>query len=171
MNLDLSIEPAWPASVDWADRAEAAAAALATVAPELDNPRLSVSLLFADDAEVHALNREWRAKDQPTNVLSFPMLDRGALLALAADGPPELLGDVALAYETCAREATDKGITLEHHALHLVVHGLLHLAGHDHELSPGDAAAMEALEIKALAQLGIADPYGDGADMGAGSDE
>ena len=77
------------------------------------------------------------------------------------DAPPELLGDIALALETCTREATDKGISLEDHAAHLIIHGLLHLAGHDHETSPQDAAAMEALEIKALARMGIADPYGD----------
>ena len=83
------------------------------------------------------------------------------LLALAPEGPPELLGDIALAFETCAREAAEKAIPLEHHAAHLIVHGLLHLAGHDHETSPEDAAAMEALEIKALASMGIADPYCD----------
>lgn len=138
-----------------------AASTLGQVVPELTNPRLSVSLLFAEDAEVHALNREWRGKDKPTNVLSFPMLDRVELLALAPDGPPELLGDVALALETCAREAAEKGIALEHHAAHLIVHGLLHLAGYDHETGPADAAAMEAIEIKTLALLGIADPYGD----------
>ena len=141
--------------------AERAFGALAQVAPELANPRLSASLLFSDDAEVHALNREWRGKDRPTNVLSFPMLDRADLLALAPDGPPELLGDIALALETCTREALEKGVPLEHHAAHLVVHGLLHLAGHDHVGSDTEAAAMEALEIKALALMGIADPYGD----------
>jgi probable rRNA maturation factor len=103
--------------------------------PELANPRLSASLLFTSDDEIHALNREWRQRDKPTNVLSFPMLERDDLLALDENGPPELLGDVALAYETCAREAADKGVPLEHHATHLIVHGLLHLAGYDHDLS------------------------------------
>src|SRR3546814_9786417 len=78
------------------------------VAPELANPRLETSLLFTSDAEVHALNREWRGRDRATNVLSFPMLERTELLALGPEGPPELLGDVALAYETCAREADEK---------------------------------------------------------------
>lgn len=160
MNLDISIEALWPPAIDWADLAELAAEATAKVAPELANPRLTASLLLADDAEVQRLNREWRAKDKPTNVLSFPMLDRADLLRLGADGPEELLGDIALALETCAREAAEKGVALEHHAAHLIVHGLLHLAGYDHETSPGDAAAMEALEIKALALVGIADPYG-----------
>ena len=162
MELDIDIEDPWPAG-SWQELAERAAAAAEQVAPELANPRLSASLLFTSDAEIHALNRDWRERDKPTNVLSFPMLQRAELLALAADGPPELLGDVALAHETCAREAADKGIPLEHHAAHLIVHGLLHLAGHDHEISSDDAEAMEALETKALAICGIADPYGDRA--------
>lgn len=161
MELEISVEAPWPSATDWEDLAERAVAALAQVAPELDNERLSASILFADDAEIHALNREWRGKDKPTNVLSFPMLEREDLLALDPAGPPELLGDIALALETCAREAEEKQLTLEQHATHLIVHGLLHLAGHDHEISPEDARIMEQLEIKALALLGIADPYGD----------
>jgi probable rRNA maturation factor len=159
--LEVAVEGNWPSPPDWEALASRAAATLAQITPELANSRLSASLLFADDAEVHALNREWRHKDQPTNVLSFPMLEREELLALAPQGPPELLGDIVLALETCIREAAAKGISLEHHAAHLIIHGLLHLAGYDHETSPEDAAAMEALEIKALALLGIADPYGD----------
>jgi probable rRNA maturation factor len=161
MDLEIDIEAPWPAATDWADLAEAALEALGQVAPELDNPRLLASLLFTSDAEVHVLNREWRAKDKPTNVLSFPMLERADLLDLAPDGPPEMLGDLALAFETCAREAEEKGVSVEHHASHLIVHGLLHLAGLDHEISDADAEAMEALETKALALIGIADPYGD----------
>jgi probable rRNA maturation factor len=160
VELDISIEEPWPQR-DWETLATRAARAAMQVAPELANPRLSASLLFTSDAHIHELNREWRGRDKPTNVLSFPMLDRAELLALATEGLPELLGDIALAHETCAREAADKGIPLEHHAAHLIVHGLLHLAGHDHDISPADADAMEALEIKALAQMGIADPYGD----------
>jgi len=159
--IDLDIEAAWPPDCDWEALAERAASAAAQVAPELANPRLSLSLLLSDDDAVHALNREWRGKDKPTNVLSFPMLERPDLLALTPDGPPELLGDIALALETCAREAGEKSVPLEHHAAHLIVHGLLHLAGHDHETSAEDAARMEGLEIKALALLGIPDPYGD----------
>jgi probable rRNA maturation factor len=160
MELDIAIEDPWPAG-QWEDLAERAAAAAEQVAPELANPRLSASLLFTCDDEIHVLNREWRQRDKATNVLSFPMLERDDLLALEAGAPPELLGDIALAYETCAREAAEKGVPLEHHAAHLIVHGLLHLAGHDHEISTADAEAMEALEIKALAICGIADPYGD----------
>lgn len=161
MELDIAIEPPWPAG-KWENLAERAAAAVSKVSPELGHPRLSAGLLFTSDGEIHGLNREWRGRDKPTNVLSFPMLARADILALTHEGPPELLGDVALAYETCAREAAEKGVPLDHHATHLIVHGLLHLAGHDHEISDADAEAMEALETKALAICGIADPYGFG---------
>ena len=158
MDLEIDVEADWPGK-GWESLAARAADAAAQVAPELANPRLSASLLFTGDAEVHALNREWRGKDKPTNVLSFPMLERGELLALGPEGPPELLGDIAIAHATCVREAAEKGIPLEHHAAHLIVHGLLHLAGHDHETCAADAEAMEALEIKALAHMGIGNPY------------
>lgn len=159
MDLELAMEEPWPDD-DWSGLANRAASFLSQIVPELANPRLSASLLFTSDGEVHALNHEWRQRDRPTNVLSFPMLERGELLGLATEGPPELLGDVVLAYETCAREAAEKGVPLAHHATHLIVHGLLHLAGHDHELGEADAETMEALETKTLALLGIADPYG-----------
>ena len=161
MVLSVSVEADWPSPPDWEERCAAAAAALAAIIPELANPRLFTCLVLASDDEVRALNREWRAQDKPTNVLSFPMMERTELLALTPEGPPELLGDIALALETCTREAADKGISLEHHTLHLIVHGLLHLAGYDHETSPEDARVMELLEINALALIGIADPYGD----------
>ena len=105
----------------------------------LANARLAASVLFADDAELQALNREWRGKDKPTNVLSFPMLEAEELVQLDAAGPPVLLGDIALSFETCAREAAEKSVPLQDHASHLVVHGMLHLAGFDHET--GEAAA------------------------------
>ena len=89
------------------------------------------------------------------------MLEREELLSLPAQGPPQLLGDIVLALETCIREAAGKNVVLEAHATHLIIHGLLHLAGYDHEISPEDAAEMEALETKALALLGIEDPYDD----------
>lgn len=158
MQLDIDIED-WPEGA-WEALATRAAAAAGEGEPLLASPRLAVSLLFTSDAEVHALNREWRGRDKPTNVLSFPMLERDELAALAPDGPPVMLGDIALAHETCAREAAEKGIALEHHAAHLLVHGLLHLAGHDHVDSDEEAEAMEALETRILAKLGIADPYG-----------
>lgn len=161
MDLEIDIEEPWTATTDWADLAERALETLVQVAPELDHPRLVASVLFTSDAEVHVLNREWRAKDKPTNVLSFPMLERDDLLELGEEGPPEMLGDLALAFETCQREAAEKSVSVEHHATHLIMHGLLHLAGHDHETGEAEAEAMEALETKALAILGIPDPYGD----------
>ncbi len=158
MNLEIDIE-GWP-DHDWEGLANRVASAAQQVAPELANPRLVTSMLFTSDAQVHELNREWRQRDKPTNVLSFPMLERADLVHLDPDEPmPEMLGDIALAYETCAREAADKEIALEDHAAHLVLHGLLHLAGHDHEISDEDAEKMEAMEVKALALLGIDDPY------------
>jgi len=161
MDLDVEIDDRWPAGHDWQSLADKAAIAAASVLPELGNPRLCAGLLFTTDAEVRALNSEWRGKDKPTNVLSFPMLEPDDLQELANEGPPEMLGDIALAQETCAREAAEKGVSLGDHAAHLIVHGLLHLAGLDHEISDEDAEAMETLEIKALALMGIADPYGD----------
>lgn len=160
MQLDIAIED-WPgAETAWEALAQAAAAATAAHEPLLANARLTGSLLFTCDAEVHTLNREWRGRDKPTNVLSFPMLGRTELAALATDGPPVLLGDIALAGETCAREAEAKGIALADHAAHLIIHGLLHLAGHDHVGSDAEAEEMEALETAILAKLGLADPYG-----------
>ena len=160
MDFDIDID-GWPADVEWDALTVRAHAALGTVEPALHNPRLTASVLFTSDADVHALNKEWRGKDKPTNVLSFPMLEREDLLDLAPEGPPEMLGDIALAAGTCAREAAEKGVPLETHATHLLIHGLLHLAGHDHIDSDAQAEAMEALEIAALAKLGIGDPYGD----------
>lgn len=112
-------------------------------------PDGEVSVLLTDDAEVKTLNADFRAKDRPTNVLSFP----------APDFAAPHLGDVALALETCAREAKDQGKTLGDHLSHLVAHGVLHLLGWDHEIE-AEAEAMEALEREVLAGLGIADPYG-----------
>ncbi|HLV07738.1 MAG TPA: rRNA maturation RNase YbeY [Croceibacterium sp.] len=160
MQLELEVEEPWPEG-EWEALVTRTAEAAAKVAPELANPRLSASVLFTSDAEIRELNREWRDRDKPTNVLSFPMLSREDLLQLGTSGPPEMIGDIALAHETCAREASEKGIPFDHHVAHLVLHGFLHLAGHDHEISDDDAEAMEASEIKALALLGIADPYGD----------
>ena len=113
-----------------------------------------VVLLFTSDEDVHALNREWRGKDKPTNVLSFPADDFPV-----PDGMPKPLGDIALAYETCCREAGEKQITVQNHLSHLILHGILHLLGYDHILDE-DAEEMERLETAILYRLGIADPYG-----------
>jgi probable rRNA maturation factor len=158
--IELDVDPVWTQAADWEALAARAAEAAAQVAPELAHEQLLVSLVLADDAEVQALNKQWRAKDAPTNVLSFPMLSREEVLHAARDGGHEgMLGDVILAHGVCQREAADKGATLEDHAAHLIVHGLLHLAGYDHVAGDDEATAMEALETKALALMGLADPY------------
>lgn len=120
---------------------------------------IEVSVRFADDDEVQGLNAAYRGKNKPTNVLSFPMVQRDLLDGLAnTDDGEVLLGDIILAYGVCAREAAEKGVSVAVHATHLVVHGTLHLLGHDHE-GDSEAEAMEAIERSALASLGIADPY------------
>jgi probable rRNA maturation factor len=111
-----------------------------------------IAVLLADDARVKAVNRQWRAKDKPTNVLSFP----GAAPGRIAQAP--FLGDIILAFETTAAEAVAEEKPLDHHMMHLVVHGVLHLLGYDH-MTPGDAERMEGLESAILASLDIADPY------------
>jgi len=159
MELDCAIE-GWPGEEgEWEALAGSCAGAAGLLAGELAHERLMVSVLFTDDARIHELNCEWRGRDRPTNVLSFPMLAREELLALRPDGPPVMAGDIALAHGVCAREAEARGIALKTHAAHLIVHGLLHLAGHDHEESEAEAEAMEALETAILAKLGLRDPY------------
>ncbi|MGV7120256.1 rRNA maturation RNase YbeY [Sphingopyxis sp. 550A] len=155
----------WPDALDWEARAaEAAAAALAlTPWAELANaaPLVEIAVRLTDDAEVHALNRDFRGRDKPTNVLSFPQVQADLLDTLSnSDDGEILLGDIVLARETCAREAAEKGVSIADHATHLIVHGTLHLVGYDHMDDPS-AQAMEALEVKALASLGIANPYAD----------
>ena len=160
--LDLDIDPVWGDATDWEALAHRAAAAAGQVAPELAHDHLLASLVLADDAEVQTLNKQWRAKDRPTNVLSFPMLSRDEVLAAAAFADsPGMLGDLILAHGVCAREAEGKGIAIAAHAAHLIIHGFLHLAGYDHETGDAHATEMEALETKALALMGLADPYAD----------
>ena len=130
-------------------------------APALDRVlELDPRGALADDALVHGLNREYRGTDRPTNVLSFALTDGAARHAAAAMPGPEMLGDVVLAYETVTREAREQGKSLHDHALHLVVHGVLHLIGYDHG-SEAEARVMERMEQQVLAELGIANPYLD----------
>ncbi len=122
--------------------------AISHVLPLLETPQLGeLSLAFINDADIQTLNRDYRAQDKPTNVLSFPDA-----------GPAPLLGDIVLAYETVVREADEKSVTLADHMTHLIIHGFLHLQGYDHE-TDDDAAVMEGVEITALQSLNIDNPY------------
>lgn len=132
----------------WRGRERALAEALSAAATS-EEASGTVSLLLGDDAAIAGLNREFRGKDGPTNVLSF---------SPSAPAEPGFLGDIALAAETIAREAEEQGKTFEAHATHMVVHGFLHLLGYDHA-NDADAEKMEARERAILAGLGIGDPY------------
>ena len=163
MTLDVIVDadPEWDSSTDWqALGARSAGAAIAESAfPKLaaGERDVELSLRLGNDDEVRALNAQWRGKDKATNVLSFPMAGRDEL-EQPADGPGLMLGDVILAHGTCAREAVERSLPLAVHAAHLVVHGTLHLLGYDH-MDDEAAADMEAREARALARLGIANPY------------
>ena len=154
IDLDIAIEGGeWTVLGD-AEALARAAVGAALAAAGTETP-VTLGLLFTNDAAVRALNRDWRGQDKPTNVLSFPAPP-------ASSAGPRHLGDVALAFETLAGEAAQGGKPLAHHAAHLLVHGVLHLLGHDHE-DDRAAGAMEALEVAALSELGIADPYREAA--------
>ncbi len=147
--IDIVVEagtwPKKPALKALAARAIAAAAAFIKAPPGAE-----LAITFTDDAHIRILNRQFRKKDRPTNVLSFPA------------GPPgsALLGDIILGHDTVAREAEDAGLAFDDHLIHLIVHGFLHLLGHDHEID-SEALVMERLETSILGGIGIADPYLD----------
>jgi probable rRNA maturation factor len=142
----------------------AVAAALAHLG--LGAEGFTLCLMGCDDARIAVLNADFRGKGQATNVLSWPSEERGAAVAGGAPVPvvpgsaqePESLGDIAIAYETCAREAEAADRPMAAHVTHLIVHGLLHLLGYDH-MTEEDAAVMEGHEVAILATLGVDDPY------------
>ena len=164
MMLEIAIEadPEWDSSSGWHSLVEQAAqSAIAESAfPQLATAArpVELSVRLTGDAEVRALNAQWRGKDKPTNVLSFPMAERDELESAAGEGPELMLGDIVLARGVCAAEAADKAIPVEQHAAHLIVHGTLHLLGYDHH-DENQAADMESREVRALARIGIPDPY------------
>jgi probable rRNA maturation factor len=124
---------------------------------------IELAIVFSNDSAIRALNRDWRGKNAPTNVLSFPALDLPAPIAGRRDGGKRrnsspYVGDIVLAYQTVAREAVAEGKPFGHHLAHLAIHGFLHLHGYDHE-NDRDAQRMERLERKILARLAIPDPY------------
>jgi len=163
IQVELSRESPWPDG-EWealAARAAAAAVERTPFAGLAATPAaVEISVRLASDAEVHALNRQYRGKDRPTNVLSFPMVQRDLLesVTLNSDDGEVLLGDIVLAHGVCAAEAAERGVGLADHAGHLLVHGVLHLLGYDHG-DDAQADAMEGMERDALASLGLHDPY------------
>ena len=145
LSIDVAVQSELWDAVSKANDEDWVAAQLAPVLTleGIRNGELSIALI--NDSQMTTLNKDYRQKDGPTNVLSFP-----------ADAP--LLGDIVLSYETIVREAADKGVSLSNHLSHLLIHGFLHLQGYDHQTET-EAAEMEALEIAALAQLHIDNPY------------
>lgn len=121
---------------------------------------IEIAVRLASDDEVRTLNRQYRQKDKSTNVLSFPMVQPDLLETVTqnSDDGEVILGDIILAHGVCAAEAAERGISVEDHASHLIVHGVLHLLGYDH-MDDAEAEAMEAMERAALANLGLHDPY------------
>lgn len=154
-SFDMTVaSPLWEPEERWRTLVERAIMACAKDA-DAEWPGREISVLLCDDAEIRTLNRQWRGFDKPTNVLSFPASGEH-------DGIP--LGDIAVAFETCEREAHADGKTFDDHVAHLVVHGVLHLMGYDHE-TESEAEEMEDTERRVLRTLGIADPYAASAEM------
>ena len=154
VEIDLLVEGGdWPPEAELETIThEAVTAAMAETGSAADDGT-ELSVVFSDDAHIRELNAQWRGKDKPTNVLSFPAFPP----KLGAPLPP-LLGDIVLASETVIREAALEGKEVRHHITHLLIHGFLHLLGYDHE-SGEEADEMEAVERRALARLAIPDPY------------
>ncbi len=164
MMLEIAVEAdeEWDSSNSWdliARRAAEAAVAESSF-PQLGTSErpVEISVLLTSDDRVRELNAEYRDKDKPTNVLSFPMLDPSNLRDTTVAGPELLLGDIILARGVCEAEAREKQVSVEQHATHLIVHGTLHLLGYDHR-DDAEAADMERREVLALGRLGIANPY------------
>jgi probable rRNA maturation factor len=154
--IEVEIEDdAWAAAVDHVKAIADSAARAALRAAVVQAPDADVVVLLTGDAALADLNQRFRGKAGPTNVLSFP--------ALEAARPH--IGDIAIAYGVCTREAREQGKSLKHHLMHLVVHGVLHLVGYDHE-TESEAEDMEALERRVLAGLGAPDPYAPAAPDG-----
>ncbi len=165
-HLDVAVEDERWNALQLEDLSEKAVAA---VFEQLNLPRegYEISILACDDAEIARLNEQFRGKPVPTNVLSWPALELAPESAGDSPGAPPPadegpfdtgLGDIAISYDTCAREAAEQGIAVTDHTLHLLVHATLHLLGYDHE-TDADATLMEGLEVKTLETLNIANPY------------
>lgn len=159
MSIDVIIQdPRWGEDLlDLAEKASSATLAYVGLVPDA----WEIALMACSDAQISDLNAQFRDKSAPTNVLSWPSAERASEVEgrtpKAPTGDPEL-GDIAIAYETCVKEARESDKALNDHACHLIVHGTLHLLGYDHERD-GDGDLMEATEIAILAKLGVVDPY------------
>jgi probable rRNA maturation factor len=153
IGVETDVSADWDRRIDWSALARSAVHAAVAHSRHSGLCDSEISVKFTSDEEVRALNSAWRGKDKATNVLSFPMAAEAELASA------QLLGDVVLAHGICAAEAAGKNVAIEVHAAHLVVHGTLHLLGYDHETNDGDAEEMEEAERRALASIGIADPY------------
>jgi probable rRNA maturation factor len=153
----LVVADCWQAEAD-AEAVIHRAIEIAVEIADTDAGEAELAVMLTDDSGIRTLNSNWRGIDKPTNVLSFPALQPA--VSGGPDDAPRMLGDIAIAYETTRKEASDEQKPFDHHLSHLAVHGFLHLIGHDHE-NDADAEIMEALETRILAQLGIPDPYAD----------
>ncbi|MGB5084778.1 MAG: rRNA maturation RNase YbeY [Methylocystis silviterrae] len=160
MEIDVNVAaPAWRRVGDLENLTKECVRQSLAVSGAVLAPECEISVTFCNDAAIQQLNAEWRGKDQPTNVLSFPT--PGEI------GRKPLLGDVIVAFETVAKEAEQQGKLLRAHTAHMVAHGFLHLIGYDHETA-AEAERMEALERKIAMALGFPDPYAEDADGPAG---
>ncbi len=155
IDIDLEEPDSWPLPAETLVRVveDAARAALSEAAPAGNMP-LSVTIALSGNERVRELNRRWRDRDRPTNVLSFPTPSD----MLLPEGEPRPLGDIVLAGPVVAREAEEAGVPLEEQLAWMVIHGMLHLLGYDH-LEDEERRCMEDLERRSLARLGLADPY------------
>lgn len=162
LEIALETDEEWDSSRSWEPlvRRAAEAAIAQSAYPGLGRRGrpVEISVRLSTDEQVRALNSEWRGKDKSTNVLSFPMAEAYELRGETIVFGELLLGDIVLAHGVCRAEAAERGITVEDHAAHLIVHGTLHLLGYDHQ-HDAEGADMEAREARALAALGIANPY------------
>ena len=155
MGIDVLIEdPRW-SDTGLSDLAERASDAVLRHL-NLDPANYEIACLACDDTQIAKLNADFRGKPQPTNVLSWPAVDNPSVETAAMHGPE--LGDIAISYETCAREAEEADRSLQDHCTHLVVHAVLHLLGYDH-IDDQDADLMEGIEVEILATLGVPNPY------------
>ena len=164
IHIELTCEQPWNEGSGWEALALAAARAAVSRTPHgalLTTPaHVEVSVRLTSDDEVHALNKQYRGKDKPTNVLSFPMVQPDLIDTVTqnSDDGEVLLGDIVLAHGVCVAEAAERDIAVAQHLSHLMVHGTLHLLGYDHGTDE-EGDAMEEIERAALSDIGIADPY------------